>query len=240
MPPPAPTDQESDAPKADSKHRPHLSREQEALRDALGRFEPRLGRIYVGGLRVLEDDSNPEWLAQSAHSMRELMEKIEGRFARVTDGNGGGGPPVDLTHRVIAVKDLFWKRRKKTTCHSDESGWNGEIDPHLRKILIRLDAFFQWFAKVRPLRRELFERMLIGLDPSGLAFSTPLVSSSWKQWKEIRGFFVGVSHHSKDTDLETLRARIDDLEVFLSDRLLPSTSRDLDSIDSLIEESRDA
>ena len=80
-PPPTPTEHESDDSQADSKRGPRLSREQEELRDALAHVGPRLGPIYVGGLRVLEDHSNPDRLAQSAHSMRELMEKMEERFS---------------------------------------------------------------------------------------------------------------------------------------------------------------
>jgi len=82
--------------------------------------------------------------------------------------------------------------------------------------------------------------MLGRLDPSGLALPAPLVGRTWKQWKEIRGFFVGVSHHGMNTDMDTLRNRIADLEVFLSDRLLPRTSAELDAIDAIIEEARDA
>lgn len=205
-----------------------MSRKQEELHDALVRVSPQLGAIYAGGLRVLEDDSNPDRLAQSAHSMRELMEKIEQeRLPRVED-------------RVRQIRGEFLSGREQSRCHSDESGWTGEIDPHLGSLLDELGAFFDWFAEVRPQRRELFESMLGRLDPSGLALPAPLVSRTWKQWKKIRGFFVGVSHHGKDTDLATLRNKIADLEVFLSDRLLPRTSAELDAIDAIIEEARDA
>jgi len=187
-----------------------------------------LGPIYAGGLRVLEDDSNPDRLAQSAHSMRELMEKIEQERL----------PPVEA--QFGQIREQFLSGRARSPCHSDESGWAGEIDPHLSTLLDRLGAFFDWFAEVRPRRRALFESMLGRLDPSGLALPAPLVGRTWKRWKEIRGFFVGVSHHGKDTDLDTLRKKIADLEVFLSDRLLPRTSAELDAIDAIIEEARDA
>lgn len=227
-PPPTRIDQEDDGSQADSKRQLGLSRNQKQLRDALARVDPRLGTIYVGGLRVLEDDSNPDRLPQSAHSMRELMEKIEQERL----------PPVEA--QLGQIRDQFLSGRARSRCHSDESGWAGEIDPHLSRLLDRLDAFFDWFAEVRPRRRELFESMLGRLDRSGLALPAPLVGRTWKQWKEIRGFFVGVSHHGKDTDLNTLRNKIADLEVFLRDRLLPRTSADLDAIDAIIEEARDA
>ena len=225
-PPPTGLHQEDDGSQADSRRQLGLSRKQEALRDALARVDPRLGRIYAGGLRVLEDDSNPDRLAQSAHSMRELMEKIEQERL----------PPVEWGQ----IREQFLRGRARSCCHSDQSGWAGEIDPHLRILLDRLDGFFQDLAEVRPQRRELFESMLVRLDRSGLALPAPLVGRAWKRWKEIRGFFVGVSHHSRETDLDTLLDKIADLEVFLSDQLLPRTSAELDAIDAIIEEARDA
>jgi len=227
-PPPTGLEQENDGSQADSKRRPGLSRKQGELHDALVRVDPRLGPIYAGGLRVLEDDSNPDRLAQSAHSMRELMEKIEQERL----------PPVEA--QLGQIRDQFLSGRERSPCHSKEFGWAGEIDPQLSTLLDRLGAFFDWFAEVRPRRRELFESMLGRLDRSGLALPAPLVGRTWKRWKEIRGFFVGVSHHGKDTDLATLRNRIADFEVFLSDRLLPRTSAELDAIDAIIEEARDA
>ena len=231
-PPPTPTEHDSDDSQADSKRLPRLSREQEELRDALARVDQRLGPIYVGGLRVLEDDSNPDRFAQSAHSMRELMEKIEEWFA----GGGGGKQPTPLKVKVIEVADFFAGRRSNSSCHSLESGWSGEIDRHLSKALDKLDKFFEWFAQLHPRRRELFERMLTRLDPSDIAF----VSSSWKHWKEIRDYFIGVSHHRRGTNLAALREQISRLEIFLAARLLPKTSEDLDAIDALVEEAHDA
>lgn len=168
------------------------------------------------------------------------MEKIEEWFARETEGNGGGKRPTPLKAEIVKVEHLFRGRKKQTGCYSDESGWTGEIDHHLRKVLDRLDGFFEWFAEVHPRRRALFEQMLIGLDPSGLVFSPPLVDNSWKQWRKIRDYFVNVSHHRRDTSLDTLREQTERLENFLADRLLPSTSAELDAIDAIIEEARDA
>lgn len=238
--PPAPTEHDSDDSQADSKRWPRLSREQEELRDALARVDPRLGPTYVGGLRVLEDDSNPDRLAQAAHSMRELMEKIEERFAGPIRGGVGGKRPMSLKARLRQIEEPFASGRARSSCHSEESGWSGEIDVHLRKVLDKLDEFFEWFDRLHPRRSELFERMLAGLDPSGMALPASLVRRNRKTWKKLRGFFVGVSHHTKDTDHETLRDRIRDLEDFLADRLLPKTSEDLDAIDALVEEARDA
>ena len=53
-----------------------LSREQRQLHNALRSYGEELGAMYLGGLRVLHETANSDRVAQAAHSMRELMEKI--------------------------------------------------------------------------------------------------------------------------------------------------------------------
>ena len=136
-----------------------LSGRLEELHRALRRHGPHLGPIYAGGLRVLEDDSNPDRLAQSAHSMRELMEKFTELFASSTGGTG-------LKAKVREVEIMFLRWRQRMSHHSDASR-RDKIDPLPRKLLDKLDEFFQWFAEDHPRRRELFERTMSALDRSG-------------------------------------------------------------------------
>src|SRR4029077_18363670 len=53
-----------------------LDGRQKTLVEALSEKDARLGQMYVGALMVLENQGNPESLAQACHSLRELMEKI--------------------------------------------------------------------------------------------------------------------------------------------------------------------
>jgi hypothetical protein len=48
-----------------------LSPLQQRIYRKLGEIDPKLARMYEGGLRVLLDETNPECIAQSAHSIRE-------------------------------------------------------------------------------------------------------------------------------------------------------------------------
>ena len=171
------------------------------------------------------------------------MEKMEERFSG-PGSDGGGKRPTPLKVKVIEVEQLFraffLDRKKRTGTHSHGSRWSGKIDPRLSRALDKLGEFLEWFAEVHPRRRELFERMLTGLDASGLAVSPPLVSSSWERWKKIRDYFNSVSHHRRDASSTTLREHIRMLEVFLAHRLHPKTSEDLDEMDSFAEETHDA
>ena len=167
------------------------------------------------------------------------MEKIGERFAGLSGGTSGQSS-VSLMEKVRHMEDAFRGGKERTLCHTDESGWRGEIDVHLRKLLDKLGAFLEWVDAHRPRRRKQFKRMLIGLDPSGRPLSAPLVQSNWKTWKEVRNYFVLVSHHRKPTGLKNMHDKIAVLEGILAERLVPRTSADSDAIDSLIEETRDA
>ena len=217
-----------------------LSSRQEELYSALCGYGSHLGPIYAGGLRVLEDDSNPDRLAQSAHSMRELMEKFtEQPQTQIRTAGTATAQMVPLKAKVIEVEDLFRSGTGRTSCHSD-SRWSGEIDDHLRKLLAGLDRFFHWFAEVHPRRRELFERTMSQRDHTGRRLSARLKRGSWEAWNEIRSYFVAVSHHRKPTDPKTLERQIAELETFLADLLLTGTAEEWDAIDDLLEEALDA
>ena len=206
-----------------------LAREQQRLHDALSERGEKLGAMYLGGLQVLEDTANPDRVAQSAHSMRELMEKIVDPKRR-----------PGLTAKVNEVEDRFRDQKPKTNCHSDSTGWAGTIDPPLRKILQRLEDFLDWFVAFYPRKKERFRHALSRMEGTDLVVPEASFRIHWKTWRELEEYFVGVSHHGKPTSTEELRKRITELEDFLVLRLLPTTFVDLDAIDALLKESDNA
>ena len=220
-------DHESDA-HPDPNPSVSLSREQQRLHGALCELGEALGAMYLGGLQVLHDTTNPDRVAQSAHSMRELMEKI-------VDPKR---PPA-LTSKVIEVEDVFRAKKPKTNCHSESGGWDGTIDHPLRKILKKLEGFLDWFTTFYPRRKERFRRALRRWDGSDLDLPEASLSGHWKAWKGLNEYFQGVSHHGKSTSAEELRKQVAGLEDFLARQLL-KTFDDLDVIDTLLKESGNA
>lgn len=206
-----------------------LSREQQRLHGALSERGERLGAMYLGGLQVLQDAANPDRVAQSAHSMRELMEKI-------VDPKR----PTGLPAKVNEVEDRFRVQKPKTNCHSDSTGWGGTIDPPLRKILEKLEDFLDWFAAYYPRRKERFRHALSRLEGTDLDVPESSFKAHWRIWKGLDRYFQGVSHHGKSTSTEELRKQIAGLEYFLASRLLPTTFDELDAIDALLKESGNA
>ncbi len=238
---PTPADQDFDDARSHPNPRLCLSNEQEKLHRELCRLQSQLGAMYLGGLQVLEHEANPDRLAQSAHSMRELMDRIVKLLETpVGEGRAKGVPAVSLNAKVIEIEDLFLRGKARTGSYSNELGWEGCIDEHLRKLLEKMNAFFEWFARLHPRRRERVRRTLRRLDGSGRNLPGPFLEQHRKEWEGIRNFFLSVCHHGKRADIDELRDRITALESFLADRLVPSTLDDLDAIDALLEETGDA
>lgn len=206
-----------------------LSREQQRLHGALcEQFGEALGAMYLGGLQVLHDTANPDRVAQSAHSMRELMEKMVDPKRR-----------PGLTGKVNEVEDVFRDKKPKTNCHSESSGWNGTIDHPLRKVLKKLEDFLDWFANLYPRKKERFRRALSRWEGSDLNLPETSFEGRWKAWQVLNDYFQGVSHHGKSPSAEELQKQVAGLEDFLARQLLKA-SDDLDVIDALLKESGNA
>lgn len=213
-----------------------LSREQQRLHRALCERDEQLGAMYLGGLQVLREPANPDRVAQSAHSMRELMEKI-GESELPT---GEGSSTRNMKDEVFKLRGAFAKAKRNSEGYSESGGWAGPFDGHLYRFLKKLSDFFDWVDSDRPSRRSQFQRTLVHLDPSGRVLAKPLRDRRYRAWREIRDFFQHTSHHRAYPGLDEFRRRIGELEVFLASMLVPRTFDDLDAIDALLKESGDA
>lgn len=207
-----------------------LAGPQQTLYEALVSKSSELGEIYFGALMTLGRKDNPDRLAQAAHGLRELMEKLPNYFDLPVENKG---PSLKEKVRHLA------QRRDKALNSSnsrDGSAWRGEIDNHLQKFLKESDEFFVWFEAEHPTRKQRTVKMLRGLDPSALSLPEPLEQPNIEQWNKCHDHFQGVSHHTINGVEEDVRSQLSALESFLLDRLAPKTSEDFAMIDELIRE----
>ena len=213
-----------------------LSRKQQQLHNALRSYGEELGAMYLGGLRVLHEAANPDRVAQSAHSMRELMEKI----GELESANAAGSPSTGSM--VVQLKQDFVQLKRKTKGYSEAGGWTGPFksNGHLYRFLKKLDDFFAWVEANRPSRRARFQRAMVRLDPSDRALPKPLRDRRYRDWKQMNDFFQKTSHHRSFPSRDEVRERIGELETFLARVLVPETFDDLNAIDAVLQESGDA
>ena len=193
--------------------------------------------MYLGGLQVLQDPSNPDRVAQAAHSMRELMEKVGELERPAEEGSASTGSMKD---RIFKLKEALDKAKRNAEGYTESGAWEGPFDEHLYRFLSRVDEFFEWVDSDRPSRRTLFQRAMTRLDASGQALPPPLRNRRYRGWQKMWNFFQKTSHHRSFPSLNEMRDRIGDLEAFLASMFVPKTFEDLDAIDALLEEAGDA
>jgi hypothetical protein len=208
-----------------------LSGQQLSLFHALDNKDALLARMYLGALSVLEHGSNPECFAHSAHSMRELMEKLP-KFINV---------PLHKSNDKLGVKvrdleDGYNVLLKNTSCVDVENKWSGQIDPHLNNFLKKLKVFFEWLKISMPRRTAEIRKLLECLDGSGRQLPAPLEKMNIDEWKCINEYFQKIAHHGEVAVESEFIDKVNTLERFLVDRLVPKTFSDFEKIDALLEE----
>ena len=193
--------------------------------------------MYLGGLQVLHDAANPDRVAQSAHSMRELMEKIGAMEPPAVEGSRS---TRSLKNEVFNLKQALAKAKRNSERYSESGGWTGPFNGHLSRFMKKLDDFFNWVDSNRPSRRSLFRRTMAHIDRAGRDLPKPLCDRRYRAWQTMADFFQKTSHHGSFPSFEETRERIGELEAFLASVLVPTTSDDLNAIDALLKESGDA
>lgn len=192
----------------------------------LGR-DTRLAEMYVGALTALNDGANPDRLAQSAHSLRELVEKI----------------PEVVGVRVAPVSELSAEAEKleaalaaaRESASFCDGNWDGEIDAPLRGLVRAVEDLVGWRQTQRKTRREAVRETFRELDPSGRAVPEPLGEFSVNEWMEVHRYFSGVAHH-KATDETAFREAVAGFERLLMMQLRPRPFADFDEIDRIVTE----
>ena len=128
--------------------RPVLDGLRLTLFEALSSKRPVLGQMYLGALAAL-DRGDPESLAQSAHSMRELLEKLP----TYVEGIPQERRSPSLTEAARNLATSFNQAKDTSGCWTDDD-WRGEIDASLRKLLRKgLPSFLAVAAAMKPPRR---------------------------------------------------------------------------------------
>src|SRR6266571_2623592 len=204
-----------------------MSGQKRGLYEALVEIHQNLADTYLGALTAISSN-NPDRLAQAAHSLRELIEKLPMYI----------GMPFRSANLGEKVQNLAeqWKKVVKHYQGSDGPQWSGDIDSHLRKFLTKLDEFFTWHAANRQTRSQQKLNVLRRLDRLGLAFPGPIQEAWVEQWKDLHAYFESVAHHRDLHRLEDFEWRVSVLEEFLLSWLRPRTFDNHTTIDELIKE----
>lgn len=210
-----------------------LNSQQQTLFNALLEKDVSLAHIYLGAIRVLGDDGNPDRVALASHNIRELINllprylgiDIKDRQARLRD-------------KVANLRDQWLKVGTHSKCHVEDN-WQGEIDKPLQSLLKDLERFFVWYDDHFPRRKAVVGHLLKKLDPAPIPLPEPIADLHVQEWEKYHNFFVALAHHDKTTTDDELISWISSLERFLLDMLRPRTFEEIDEIDQIIKQAEE-
>jgi hypothetical protein len=190
-----------------------------------------LGDMYWGAYCSLSNSGNPECLIHSAHSFRELIEKMPAYIDVETPAHN-----EKLTPKVNELRDC-WNNTKKHLICSEDGNYSGEITRTLNSFLKKCDVFFDWHKVNNPLRNEEAKRVLDKLDVAKRQLPQPIQKLRIQEWASFREYFQKVAHHGyKDITIDEFISWVDTFNTFLLDRFAPRFFEDAAEIDKIIEE----
>jgi hypothetical protein len=184
--------------------------------------------MYLGALHAYENVGNPDRLAQTAQSVRELMEKLPRRLGAERPSRGGG-----LTEQVRGLQTT-WERYKRQTTKATNELLDEKVDRSLLLVLLKVEEVIEWTERHAPGRQAEARAVLREIDISGMDLPGHLIDQNVAEWLRLRGFFDDTAHHRASVTAEQVAHELQALERFLWDRLIPATTDDLREIDAIL------
>jgi hypothetical protein len=223
-----PESEHDSAPESEVPRLGFVSGSQRELLEALGKQHRRLAQTYEGALRTFSDERNPDCLAQSAHSMRELFDALPLAV---------GPPPrkpADLKGKVREITNAWVDALQKTTT-IDGQKWAGEIDSHLAKFLERLAQFFKWFDEEHPKHTMERDLVLDHFDPGHRQLPPQLRRQRGESVGQIQRYMNSVAHHNIDPSRAEFAAKLAEAEALIRIFVKPAPYADRKTIDAILK-----
>ena len=175
---------------------------------------------YLGALYALDNHYNPDRIAQAAHSLRELLEKLP-RVVQESDVQIG---TIDFKGMRRGINDRILKDKK----HHPE-GWKGkQINTHLDKTLRKIVDYFE--LNQQPTRGERMQQAVATIDPMANSLDGEIRERKRNQLLRLWQSFEHFTHHNRNPDLEEFNKCLEELENTIFDLLAPITAQDQEEI----------
>lgn len=194
-----------------------LTPRQASLREALAAESPEAARMYVGGLMVLADESNPCSLRLASTAMRELIDELAA--ARGVAGVRGGTVKNRIHNLRESVNRLSGRLRVS------------KPEPELAaRLLDHLDDFFRREDEISPSRRQKM-RLVVTAINVGADAPDEVVRPQTERLLKLSAGFGAMLHGGSRAGFEEVLA---DFESLMLDLLTPDTFEDYATIDELL------
>ncbi len=200
-----------------------------ALRDKETEEYP-LSKWYHGALYALENHHNPDRVAQAAHSLRELLQKLpevvpESSVRVVGSGDSKKSKFINMRNKI---DNLLSKSKERYP-----EGWKGnKIDKHLAKALTEIEEYLE--LNQQPNRGERVQQAIASIDPMYKQLHSGIQEVKreklLKLWKRLENF----THHNINLEVTEFKACLDELEIIVFDLLAPITAQDQQEIQTIL------
>lgn len=186
----------------------------------------RLADWYLGALSSLRNTFNPDRFAQSAHSLRELLEKIP----RALQTEQAGITGDELKNKRRALRAAL--EREKTNF---PAGWeNQPITAELSNVLSEFEQYFELCE--RPDRKDQVFASLTRLDPMIKTLPEQLRREKRERYVRLWNALEGIAHHGRRKTEEEFREYVLQVEELVLDLMAPVSAEDQHLLAQIIAE----
>lgn len=202
---------------------PQQQRVLEAIKDTETEKYP-LSEWYLGALYTLYNEQNPDRIAQTAHSLRELVEKLP----RVIEGTDAPATSPNFQQKRA---EIYKRIRKDKENYPD--GWeNKQIDGHLDKTFKQVEEYLE--SNQQPSRRERMQMAVTTIDPMANRFDIEIRERKRDELYELWDKLEGIAHHRNKQNIDNLESCLNKLESTIIDLLAPITAQNQKEIETIL------
>ncbi len=202
---------------------PQQQRALEALKDRETEEYP-LSQWYLGALYTLHNEQNPDRIAQTAHSLRELIEKLP----RVVERSNVQAPSSTFQQQ----RENMYRRILRDKKHHPDGWKGGTIDAHLDNTLKEVEKYLE--SNQQPTRRERMQMAVTTIDPMAKRFDRQIREGKRDKLYELWDKLEGIAHHRNKQKIEDLENCLNKLESTIIDLLAPITAQDQNEIQTIL------
>ena len=183
-----------------------------------------LSRWYTGALYALNNHYNPDRVAQAAHSLRELLEKLP----EIVHGDDVKVRVPGFAEKRNIINERLLKAKKRYP-----EGWKGKpIDKNVTKLLTDVEEYLELTRQ--PTRREQIQQTLATIDPMVNSLDSETREAKRDRYYHLWDQLENFAHHKSNPDIAEFNNCLKELENAVLDLLALKTAQDQKEIQTIL------
>ena len=184
-----------------------------------------------GALIALDDAENPDRIAQSAHSMRELLDKLPTQYS----GAPVHAHPKDLKDHLETIVKPFARLREVAT-EMTVDPFSDSVPSSVRVAVFEAIESVELARASEPNRHSRREQFLASVDSIGVFAPKAGEDPRLESWARVESKFQRIAHHNTVPTEEQFVALLIEAIELLSVILAPPTAATVQLLDEIIRE----